>query len=227
MQLLRGNVVDEITPTANGVGGSQLQASFSGAASSLFGRSFGLGASATASFNEAGPRRRRLLETYLSERRYILKTTEYVIFPASCKDRNETPNVLTNRPSGWLEEVGTAVISTWKNDGPAQSKSKNFVAEAVEGLRFRIENCLRGSGWLSDESQQDDIEVAWARNQILEMIHIMQILLIRLDSSLTELISPDMILPWYRLMNECGFFDSLQLVSVQTIKCVSWMLTNL
>ena len=150
----------------------------------------------------------------MSERRYILKTSEYVIFPASCKDKNENPNNLINRPSSWLEEVGNAVISAWKGDGPAQSKGKNFVAEAVEALRFRIENCMKGSGWLSDESQQEDIEVAWARNQILEMIHIMQILLIRLDSSLTELMTPDLILPWFRLMNECGFFNSLQLVSI-------------
>ena len=42
----------------------------------------------------------------------------------------------------------------------------------------------------------------------------MQILLIRLDSSLMKLATPDFILPWYRLMNECGFFDSLQLVSL-------------
>ena len=214
VQLLRGNLVDEIIPAANGIGGSQLQTSFSGAASSLFGKSFGLGANPTACFNDAGPRRRRLLETYLSERRYILKTSEYLTFPASCKDQNGAPKTVTNRPSSWLEEVGTAIISTWNGDGPAQSKSKNFVAEAVEALRSRIENCMRGSGWLSDESQQEDIELAWVRNQILEMIHIMQILLLRLDSSLIELTTPDLILPWYRLMKECGFFDSLQLVSI-------------
>lgn len=214
VQLLRGSLVDEIAPFANGIGGSQLQASFSGATSSLFGKSSGLGVNAPAPFNDAGLRQRRLLETYLSERRYILKASEYVTFAASCKAQDGAHNNATNQASSWLEEVGTAILSTWRGDGQVQRKSKNFVAEAVEDLRSRIESLMGGSGWLSDESQQEEIVVAWARNQILEMIHIMQILLIRLDSSLTKPATPDFILPWYRLMNECGFFDSLQLVSV-------------
>ena len=213
VQLLRSSLVDEIAPLANGVGGSQLQASFSGAALSLFGKSSGIGVNAPAPCDATGPRRRRLLETYLSERRYILKTTEYTTFAASCKAQLGSPNDITNQASSWLEEVGTAIISTWKGDGLAQSKSKNFVGE-VEALRSRIESLKTGSGWSSDESQQEEIELAWARNQVLEMIHIMQILLIRLHLSLTNVITPDLILPWYRLMNECGFYDSLQLVSL-------------
>ena len=214
VQLLRGSLVEESAILADGIGGSQLQASFSGAASSLFGKSSGLGANAPAPFNDVGPRRRRLLETYLSEHRYILKTSEYVAFAASCEVD------VISQASSWLEEVGSAIISTWKGGTPAQSKSKNFVAEAVDALRSRIESLMRGSGWLSDESQQEEIELAWARNQILEMIHIMQILLIRLHLSSTKLMTPDAILPWYRLMNECGFFDTLQLVSLHTITCI-------
>ena len=214
VQLLRGSLVDEIAPLAKGLGGSQLQASFSGAASSLFGKSFAIGANAPAPFDDSGPRRRRVLGTYLSERRYILKTTEYITFAASCKAQVESPNELTNQAFSWLEEVGSAIISIWKENGSTRSKSKNFVAEAVDALRSRTESLTRGSGWVSDESQQEEIELAWARNQIVEMIHIMQILLIRLDSSLTKLITPDLILPWYRLMDECGFYDSLQLVSL-------------
>lgn len=213
VQLLRGSLVDEMAPLAGGLGGSQLQASFSAAPSLLFGKSFGAGANAPAPFNDAGPRRRRLLETYLSERRYILKTTEYVTFAASCKAQVRSPNDITNQASSWLEDVGTAVFTTWKAEGSAQSKSQNFVAETVEALRSRTESLMRGSGWLSEESQEEEIELAWARNQILDMIHIMQILLVRLDSSLRELITPDLMLPWYRLMNEYGFYDSLQLVS--------------
>ena len=212
VQLLWGGLVDEIAPLANGIGGNQLQASFSGAALSLFGKSSAIGGNASARFDDAGPRRRRLLETYLSERRYILKTTEYVTFAASCRAQDEPSSNVTSQASSWLEEVGTAIISTWKGDGLAQSKSKTFVAE-VKALRFRTEGLTTGSGWSSEESQQEDIELAWARNQIYEMIHIMQILLIRLSSSLTNLITPDLVLPWYRLMRDYGFYDSLQLVS--------------
>ena len=224
VQLLRGSLVDEITPLANGIGGSQLQASFSGAALSLFGKSSGVGANAPAPFDDAGPRRRRLLETYLSERRYILKTTEYITFAASCKAQVRSPNIVPIQESGWLEEVGTAIISIWRGDGSAQSKSKDFVAE-VEALRSRTESLRTGSGWSSDESQQEETELAWARNQILEMIHIMQILLIRLDLSLTSLITPDSILPWFRLMKDCAFYDNLQLVSLTTATYSSGVLT--
>ena len=213
MQLLRGNLVDGITTLVNGTGGSQVQASFSDAPSLLFGKSFGVAASGSAPFDDAGPRRRRLLETYLSERRYILKTSEYVACAASCKAHVQPRNTTAKQVSSWLEELGVAIISTWKDDGSSQSKDKNFVVESVAALRSRIEGLMSGSGWPSDESQQEEIELLWARNQIVEMIHIMQILLIRLDSSLTKLITPELILPWYRLMNECGFFNSLQLVS--------------
>ena len=227
VQLLRGSQVDEITPlAANGARGSHLQASFSAAApSSLFGKSFGVGANAPAAFDDAGPRRRRLLETYLSERRYILKTCEYVTFAASCKLQSGSPSNVTNGAAGWLEEVGGAIISTWKDDGSAQSKGKNFVADAVEALRSRMESLGKGSGWMSDENQQEGIELAWARNQILEMIHIMQILLTRLDLPAMKLMTSDLILPWYRLMDECGFFDDLQLVSLSTSACVFQLLT--
>ena len=225
MQLLRGSLVDEISPLVNGIGGSQPQASFSGAALSLFGKSSGIGANAPAPFDDAGPRRRRLLETYLSERRYILKTTEYITFVASCKAQVRSPNIVAIQGLSWLEEIGAAIISTWRGDGSAKSKSKNFVAE-VEALRSRTESLKTGSGWSSDESQLEEIELAWARNQILEMIHIMQILLIRLDLTLTGLITPDSILPWYRLMKDCAFYDNLQLVSLTAATYFSRVLTN-
>ena len=227
VQLLRGSLVDSITPLANGTGGSQLQASFSGTSSLLFGKSYGVAPTGCAPFDHAGPRRRRLLETYLSERRYILKTSEYVAFATSYKVQVRLHNTTAKQASSWLEEVGVAIISTWKDDGSSQSKDRNFVVESVEALRSRIESLMRGSGWPSDESQQEEIELLWAKNQILEMIHIMQILLIRLDSSLTKLITPELILPWYRLMNECGFFDSLQLVSLYILTCIYCMLINL
>lgn len=214
VQLLRGSLAEEIAPLANGLGGSQFKASFSGAALSLFGNESVLGANVPAPFDNAGPRRRRLLETYLSERRYILKTTEYVTFVASCKARGRSPDDISSEAPGWLEEVGTAIISTWESDGSAQSKRKKFATE-IDAIRSRTESLMRGSGWPSDESQREEIELAWARNQILEMIHIMQILLIRLDSFSAKLLTPDLILPWYRLMNEYGFYDSLQLVSLK------------
>ena len=213
VQLLRGNLVDGITPLVNGTGGNQLQASFSGAPSLLFGKSFGVAPNGSAPFDDAGPRRRRLLETYLSERRYILKTSEFVACAASCKIPVRPHSTTAKHASSWLEEVGAAIISTWKYDGSSQSKDRNFIVESVEALRSRAESLMRGSGWASDESQQEELELLWARNQIVEMIHIMQILLIRLDSSFTNSVTPELILPWYRLMNECGFFNSLQLVS--------------
>ena len=227
VHLLRGSLVHEAAPQTNGLGGGQLQASFSGAASSLFAKSSGLGTNAPAAFNDADPRRRRLLEMYLSERRYILKTSEYVTFAASCKTKNNVSGNVTDRASSWLEEVGTAIISAWKSDESAKIKGKNFVVQAVEALRSRIESLMTGSGWLSEESQEEEIELIWARNQILEMIHIMQILLIRLEPSMTKVITPDLILPWYRLMSECGFLNSLQLVSLSTTGCTSQVLTKL
>lgn len=217
-QLLRGSLGDEISLQQTGISGSQLGASLSGAGSSLLPTSLWLGRNTSAPFDDTGARRRRLLETYLSERRFILKTSEFIASIASGKcDGGPAKKPEQRAPSGWhwLAEIGGSILSAWNTDGPLKGKGKKPIVDAVDALRARLQGLMSGSGWTTVESLQEDIELIWTRNQILEMIHIMQIILILLESCSNRLTDAESILSWFRLMNDYSFFESIPVVSLE------------
>ena len=217
VQLLRGSPGDKATNVTGARGINQLQASFFDPGSSLLAKSSFLGESEPR-FDESKARRQRLLETYLSERRYILKTSEYITFAALCNRVGESEKA-TSQGKGkpdWLDEVGNSILSTWSVEEGSKASRRSLVIETVESLRARFEALREGSGWLADQEVQEDIELAWGRNQLVETIHIMQILLNVLEFSPTLLKAPS-VLAWFKLMGECGSFEVLQLVSLKPI----------
>ena len=217
VQLLRGSPGDQATNLTGARGINQLQASFFDPGSSLLAKSSFLGESEP-SFDDNKARRQRLLETYLSERRYILKTSEYVTFDASCNgiDGSDKATSQAKRKPDWLDEVGSSILSSWSVEEDSKASRRSLVIETVESLRARFEALKEGSGWLADQGVEEDIELAWGRNQLVEAIHIMQILLNVLEFFPILLKSPA-VLAWFRLMSECGFFEVLQLVRVKPI----------
>lgn len=210
--LLRGSPGDQVISSKGGRGAIQLQTSFFDPGSSLLAKS-SLG-DATPSLEEDGARRQRLLETYLSERRYILKTSEYITCAALCRTDEGYGKAADQGQdrSVWLEVVGGSILSAWSLEESAKGTRKSVVVDAVEALRARFEALEKGSGWLQGEGVQEEIEFAWARNQLVEAIHIMRIVLNLLESS-SKIMKAPAILSWFRLINECGFFESVQLVS--------------
>lgn len=216
VQLLHGDLEGEARYLNGGGDAGDFRASVFDPGSSILAKSTNQQKQSTTStsFGESGARRRRLLETYLSERRCILKCNEHLIFVTLFESDNSSssPEGQQSDRLTWLREAGANVLPSWNSGGVSQAKQKHAVLEAVDALRARLEGVSKGCGWLQDEDRQEDIEVAWARSQILEMIHIMQIILHLLDSS-TELYEPSVILPWFRLMKDYEFYDSMQLVS--------------
>ena len=217
VQLLRGSPGEQATNLTGGRGINQLQASFFDPGSSLLAKSSFLGESEP-SFDDIQARRPRLLETYLSERRYILKTSEYITFAALCNGiggPDKAPSQ-AKRKSDWLDEVGSSILSSWSVEESSKASRRSLIIETVESLRARFEALREGSGWLADQGVQEDIELAWGRNQLVETIHIMQILLNVLEFFPILLKAPA-VLAWFRLISECGFFEVLQLVSIKPI----------
>ena len=161
---------------------------------------------------ENDERHRRLLEIYLAEKRYVLKCSEFITFLAfyPTEHHSNDTEAPAHDKSSWLRDVGIGVLAYWKSDGSSKA-DREYVADAVAALDTRIKSMTDGSGWLQDQGMQEDIEIAWARSNILEMIHIMQITFNLLDSS-SELIKASEVLAWFRFMKKCSFFDSVQLV---------------
>lgn len=168
-------------------------------------------------FNTTEARQTRLLEMYLSERRYIIKTSEYVVFKATSRAGDIEMGISNGKAadrSDWVEELGSVILNAWNINGLSQGTGKNYLVIAVEALQTRIEGLEHGSGWFRDQGLRENIEAAWETNQLLELIHIMQTMLILLDSS-TKLTRSDAFLSWFRLMSKCGFFGFFEPVSLR------------
>ena len=170
-----------------------------------------------APFSSLQCRRMRLLDLYLSERRYIIKSCEYIIscvLYGTASEGLDRYGDLKHRRPAWLGVIANHIMSIWNLDGTMKTNSKNFFVNAVEALKIRLESLEQGSQWTVDDDSREEAEVAWSRNQILEMIHVMQIVLVLLESS-PRLMRSDAIISWFRLMRMYGFFERFELVSQQ------------
>lgn len=168
------------------------------------------------SFDDNGCRHQRLLLIYLSERRYLIRTCEFVVFlalfeslPHSSKDNSEDTMGKSQDISEFLVGIGHVILAAWNLNGLMQETYKHFTVHAVEALQLRYQNIQDGSGWLRNEADREQIEQAWGRNQVLEMLHIMQLLLTLL-LSLKEMTRSDTVIAWFRLMKEHLFFEDFE-----------------
>ncbi|MCJ1246395.1 hypothetical protein MMC30_003602 [Trapelia coarctata] len=208
--LLRGFADDDGSATRPGVESNNLL-------SSLLGSQYGaIGSEVAASFDSCHERRMRLLDVYLSERQFLAKTAEFITFnalfmPAETEaiyddNRNEDAKDKTV----WLEEVGAALLKSWNPRGIDSNSGNNWLVDATAALGARLENLARGSGWLQDEDTAVDVEVAWCRVQLMEMIHIMQTM-ISLVMSSGELTRADVLRSWFKFVGHYGFFEQFEL----------------
>lgn len=205
LKLLREDLGD----TAKVAGNASSQVAFAASHSSLLARSSFVGRDATPTFDTADARRQRLLEVYLSERRFIVKTCEHIVFAALCESTSQDANGKSTDNSGWVAKLGHDILSAWNIHGNVRDTKKNFFIGAVEAIDTRLKSLEYGSGWPRDEDSHQELEMAFARNQILEMIHTMQIMLMLLESS-TKISRSDACLKWFRLMATFGFFEDFQ-----------------
>lgn len=184
--------------------------------SGVFSRQALTGASASPAFDKAPSerldqpdvRRQRLLELYFSELQYILKTSEYTTFTALC----EATSPAGKSEIGWLEKLGNGILTEWNVHGHVAGSKENILVTAVQALGTRVQALENGSGWFKDESAQEELETSFARSQILEMIQIMRIMLVLLESS-TKMSRSDVALAWFRFMANLSFFESFEPVS--------------
>ena len=184
-----------------------------------------------AAFNSTS-RRKRLLKTYLLERVFLLKTTDFLVTKAlfeeadSGERKSATTEVLPEGPNSSKERdkdkeeklklhesIGKAVLAAWNVNGVARGSKKNHIVIAVEAVRTRLGAMLNGACQTEDESLQEDMELLWGEAQVWETIHIMQITLTLVQSS-TELARSDAILSWYRLMADFDFLENFEPVSL-------------
>ncbi|KAH0537326.1 hypothetical protein FGG08_005880 [Glutinoglossum americanum] len=168
----------------------------------------------TAGSKSVENRRLRLLNLYLSERRYILKVSESLI-RAGLSDPGAIASPISKGKGKEREDtnrvgrIGRTILNARIFGGEAGRSGKPFLIECIEALQDRVMGLENGSGWFKDEGGRLDVEADWGKNQILEMIHIMQIMFLLLDSQ-SDITLSSVALAWLSLMSKYAFFDRLE-----------------
>lgn len=171
-------------------------------------------------FDSTFARRARLARLYLSERRYLLKVTEILVRTALSKDLAADKKGKRKATADWVEGLGKTILNArCSSSGPGAS-FEPFLTECIEALRLRVDGLQNGSGMLTDQPEDTDIEIAWGKCLLLEMIHILQ-LMFSMINSLDGLPSAPLLIEWLRFVGDYRFFDKLEFVShLSPLSCV-------
>ncbi|KAI9878865.1 MAG: hypothetical protein M1830_010275 [Pleopsidium flavum] len=160
----------------------------------------------------------RLIDLYLAERRYILKVCECLVYACFQEKALVTKSRGKGRDTGkekdrssWVAELGGSILEEDSPVGGASQRRRSLCLGCIHALQPRIDGLQQGSGYFKAEGGQDNIEEAWGKNQILEMIHIMQLIFLLVDSS-TEITASSVIVAWFRFTGRYSFFDNFALV---------------
>ncbi|KAG4434290.1 hypothetical protein IFR05_010234 [Cadophora sp. M221] len=165
-------------------------------------------------FGTEESRRKRILRTYLSERRHLLKCSERIfhqLFLAADTEESDDENRSKGPATSptWLERMGLAFHVKLNQDG-FPSPDDNLL-RCIGGITTNMKNLMAGSGWFSKEGGREDVEFDWTRTQITEAIHSMELMWQFIVYYCHKPCSSDVVLAWFRLQQDYGFFNSLGL----------------
>lgn len=184
-------------------------------------------------FTLAINQRRRLIEIYLSERRYILKVCQWLVhacFQArALATTSRAKGTVTSNPqerSNWVVEVGESILNTENTTGGAAITRDDRMLECIDALQARVEDLQLGSGLFKSEGGREDVEEAWFNNYVLESTHIMGLLFLIIDSS-SEITVSRVALAWFRFANRHGFFEQFDAVGNPLLAFVSLLISCL
>ena len=165
-------------------------------------------------------RRIRLLEIFLSERCHLMKTSEYILSHYICVLDSQSRSGPAQGPDDtqrWLGGIGEEILSKWamessqKGKGKEKQKQKSFISLALNALGTKLQGISKGCSWLDPDEIPESLQLAWAHNLSLEMIHILQITLSILEVQ-KGVLPPEPVLPWFQFMHEVHFFEGFRLL---------------
>ncbi|RFU34596.1 hypothetical protein B7463_g1730, partial [Scytalidium lignicola] len=153
-------------------------------------------------FDSLNTRRARIITTYLSERRYLLKCVEtllqrHLYRTDSSLQRGKGKDL--ELATSWVENIAEGL---WKE----LAISDEFLLECFKAIRSYVENITAGSGFYRGEGAREEIEIEWTCTQLAEATHTMEIIFQVVDSS-TGIQSSTVVLGWFQLISQFGFFN--------------------
>ncbi|KAH0558656.1 hypothetical protein GP486_004694 [Trichoglossum hirsutum] len=212
-QLLGGFSEEEVASIQDATGGSALGSSIFLPNSSILSVPSDQ-QKGSAAFNSLENRRLRQLKLYLSERRYILKVGESLIRaglsdPGAAASPRSGMKGKEKEDTNRVGRIGRTILNARILGGEVGRSGKPFLIECIEAMQERITALENGSGWFKEEDGRLEAEADWGKNQVLEMIHIMQIMFLLLDAQ-SDITISSVALAWLRLMSKYAFFDRFE-----------------
>lgn len=175
-------------------------------------------------FGTQETRRKRILRTYLSGRKHLLKCSERFFHQCfannqgddSDDESNGTGKESAGTPS-WLERMGDAFYESLSQGGfPSPDGS---LLRCISGITTNMKSLMAGSGWLSEDGGREDIEIDWTRNQMTEAIHSMELMWQFFQYYCDETCSSEVVLAWFRLQQDYSFFNRFEMVGLPSSIC--------
>ncbi|KAL9604044.1 MAG: hypothetical protein Q9219_000806 [cf. Caloplaca sp. 3 TL-2023] len=227
-QLQRHGLVDNAPAPGRSFGGSIFQPALS-ATKSIGASPFLPNGSVEPDHSQnVDARRDRLREMHLAESRYRLETCKYLVFTAlfDASHGKSSSSRRTSPLPDWVERVGHDILTSWDIQGVFPASGSNILISAAEAIRSRIRRLEERSGAFRDAGLQEPVQTAWYEGQILEILSILEIMLDIL-SGLAQLSRSDVVLAWYSLLSDYGFFAAFEPPFGELYDTHEWQLQSL
>jgi nuclear pore complex protein Nup188 len=165
-------------------------------------------------FTRQDSRRQRVLRTYLSERRYLLKSSERLFDAAFLHQAREQKRsgrgkgkAVESEPS-WQARSGMALASLHDMDNAHPT-----VLRGIQAVSANLNNLAEGSGWSDPDGEGGDIDAEWVRTQFIEATHVME-LIWQFIANVMGIPTGRVVLEWFRLQQSYGFFSNFESVCI-------------
>ncbi|KAI1197372.1 nucleoporin subcomplex protein binding to Pom34-domain-containing protein [Nemania serpens] len=168
-----------------------------------------------ADFDKPESRRRRIFQTYLSERRYYAATNDYIFtlmlqdkFPTS--PATEASNTIRQ---SLLNAYGISSKQPQKSTADIPTKTSHaLIAQYISLLPDCIQRARTSLESLVDDKclVTDDVQELWMHMSLAEMLHRMTILFQILDRSSDSFVSDTIARQWFSLVNDLTFLNQLE-----------------
>lgn len=156
-------------------------------------------------YHSTESRRLRILYTYLSENRHLLKCVDTLLQHSLHSQGEKRQKERGKSTSQKLAEVRHHLAHA------APAESQKFLLECIESVEENVKKIDSGSGWYKEDGGRADVEIEWTNNQIAEATIAMQIIFQTIDIA-EAIASSTTVLAWMKLTTTYSFFDGFDTV---------------
>ncbi|KAJ0118320.1 hypothetical protein J7T55_009103 [Diaporthe amygdali] len=162
-----------------------------------------------ADFNTQAGRRRRLVDLYMSERRYLMAFVDGVLNLILNETLSEINEVKAELSAQVLMTIfGQRLLKDVRNDTRQLEKLVSTYLELVPECLTSPDSALRAS--VKDvKVHPEELELVWTRTSLTETLHLLASIFRIIDLS-SVFLSADIVSRWFRFVDAYGFLDQLQ-----------------